>query len=84
MAISKKIREEVYRKYDGHCAYCGREIAYKDIGIVQTATKLLLSAKVAENELIASRTAPTAGQRWTEVQNNAESVQGLHLLPQRE
>lgn len=198
MAISKKIREEVYRKYDGHCAYCGREIAYKDmqvdhflplrawgiedagtddisnlmpscrmcnhykrahtletfrryiaeiprklrenyiykvgvvygnvienekpiefyfekqksathlgkgcengwtvptvpwqwrllprrpppmlrrwcmgggsemrtvIGIVQTATKLLLSAKVAENELIASRTAPTAGQRWTE------------------
>ena len=30
MAISKKTREEVYRKYDGHCAYCGREIAYKD------------------------------------------------------
>lgn len=21
MAISKRIREEVYRKYDGHCAY---------------------------------------------------------------
>lgn len=33
MAISKKIREEVYRKYDGHCAYCGREIAYKDMQV---------------------------------------------------
>ena len=25
MAISKSKREEVYRKYDGHCAYCGGE-----------------------------------------------------------
>lgn len=33
MAISKKTREEVYRKYDGHCAYCGREIAYKDMQV---------------------------------------------------
>lgn len=33
MAISKKIRKEVYRKYDGHCAYCGREIAYKDMQV---------------------------------------------------
>ena len=30
MAISKSKRESVYRKYDGHCAYCGREIAYKN------------------------------------------------------
>ena len=37
------------------------------IGIVQTAMKLLLSAKVAENELIVSHTAPTAARRWTEV-----------------
>ena len=28
-AISKKIREAVYNKYDGHCAYCGKEIAQK-------------------------------------------------------
>ncbi len=33
MAISKKTREAVYRKYDGHCAYCGREIAYKDMQV---------------------------------------------------
>ena len=32
-AISKKTREAVYRKYDGHCAYCGREIDYKDMQV---------------------------------------------------
>lgn len=33
MAISKSKRETVYRKYNGHCAYCGREIAYKDMQV---------------------------------------------------
>ena len=33
MAISKAKREAVYRKYDGHCAYCGREIAYRDMQV---------------------------------------------------
>ncbi len=33
MAISKKIRTLVYNKYHGHCAYCGKEIAYKDMQI---------------------------------------------------
>ena len=29
--ISKKTREQVYNKYDGHCAYCGKAIDYKDM-----------------------------------------------------
>lgn len=33
MAISKKVREAVYQKYNGHCAYCGREITYKDMQV---------------------------------------------------
>lgn len=33
MAFSKKIRQQVYDKYNGHCAYCGREIAYKDMQV---------------------------------------------------
>ena len=33
MSVSKSKREEVYRKYDGYCAYCGREIAYKDMQV---------------------------------------------------
>lgn len=33
MAISKTKREAVYKKYDGHCAYCGKEIEYKDMQV---------------------------------------------------
>lgn len=33
MSIPKKIRELVYAKCNGHCAYCGREIAYKDMQV---------------------------------------------------
>lgn len=33
MSVSKKKREAVYRKYDGHCAYCGREIGFKDMQV---------------------------------------------------
>ena len=33
MAINKKTREAVYRKYGGRCAYCGRAIACKDMQV---------------------------------------------------
>lgn len=32
-AIPKKVREAVYQKYGGHCAYCGKEIEYKDMQV---------------------------------------------------
>ena len=32
-AIPKKVREQVYKKYNGHCAYCGCEIDYKDMQV---------------------------------------------------
>ena len=28
--VPKKIREAVYLKYDGHCAYCGKKLEYKE------------------------------------------------------
>ena len=31
--IPKKIREQIYQKYDGHCAYCGCKLEYKDMQI---------------------------------------------------
>ncbi len=31
--MNKKTREVVYNKYGGHCAYCGREIAYKEMQV---------------------------------------------------
>ena len=33
MAFSKKFRENVYRKYNGHCAYCGCRLEYKDMQV---------------------------------------------------
>lgn len=31
--IPRKVREAVYRKYDGHCAYCGAKIDIKDMQV---------------------------------------------------
>ena len=33
MSFSKQTREAIYKKYNGRCAYCGREIAIKDMQI---------------------------------------------------
>lgn len=31
--IPKKIREQVYQMFDGHCAYCGCKLEYKDMQV---------------------------------------------------
>lgn len=31
--IPKAVRKQVYEKYDGHCAYCGRNLVYKDMQV---------------------------------------------------
>ena len=31
--VSRKIREEVYQKYNGHCAYCGCPISIKEMQV---------------------------------------------------
>lgn len=31
--ISKDVRRLVYNKYEGHCAYCGKPIDYKDMQV---------------------------------------------------
>jgi len=33
VSVNKKKRMAVYAKYDGHCAYCGRQIEYKDMQV---------------------------------------------------
>ena len=32
-SISKEVRNEVYEMYDGHCTYCGCEIAYNEMQV---------------------------------------------------
>ena len=31
--MTKKMRERIYTKYNGHCAYCGKEISIKDMQV---------------------------------------------------
>ena len=31
--MKKELREKVYAKYDGHCAYCGKKIAYSEMQV---------------------------------------------------
>lgn len=31
--LSKKVREEVFQKYEGHCAYCGKKLEYKEMQV---------------------------------------------------
>ncbi|EPR12325.1 HNH endonuclease [Ruminiclostridium papyrosolvens] len=31
--MKKEIRQAVYEKYNGHCAYCGRKIEFKDMQV---------------------------------------------------
>lgn len=33
MAFSKAVRQSVYEKYGGRCAYCGRKIEYNDMQV---------------------------------------------------
>ena len=32
-SLSKKVREAVYNKYEGHCAYCGKVLKPKDFQV---------------------------------------------------
>ena len=33
MVIKKEIREQIWLKFDKHCAYCGKEIEYNELNI---------------------------------------------------
>jgi len=43
-----KLREEVYKKYDGHCAYCGCELEMKDMQVDHIKSKLVARCRKEE------------------------------------
>lgn len=43
-----KLREEVYKKYNGHCAYCGCELEMKDMQVDHIKSKLVSRTKGEE------------------------------------
>lgn len=52
MAFSKKIRQLVYDKYGGHCAYCGREIAYKDMQVTISDLNTLTERMILKTSIL--------------------------------
>ncbi len=47
--MTKQIREQVYQKYNGRCAYCGHEIAIKDMQVDHIIPKRLGGSDSIEN-----------------------------------
>lgn len=47
--IPKAVRKQVYEKYGGHCAYCGRPIAYKDMQVDHIKAKYVGGADELDN-----------------------------------
>ena len=49
--MDKKQRLQVYNKYKGHCAYCGREITYKEMQVDHIQPKYIFGSKLPKEEL---------------------------------
>lgn len=47
--MNKKIREQVYQKYGGKCAYCGHEIELKEMQVDHILPKRLGGKDTMEN-----------------------------------
>lgn len=49
--IPKRIREIVYNKYNGHCAYCGCKLEYKDMQVdhIESLYVKSLNEQLADN-----------------------------------
>lgn len=46
--MQTKIRKAVYDKYNGHCAYCGCEISYKEMQVDHIVPKCRNNESIAE------------------------------------
>lgn len=46
--MKKELRVQVYNKYGGRCAYCGKEIAYKDMQVDHLTPKILAHWYISE------------------------------------
>ena len=51
MGVSKKQREQVYKKYNERCAYCGQKIEYKNMQVDHIKPKYLGGKNETENYL---------------------------------
>ena len=50
--LTKKQREEVYNKYEGHCAYCGSVIKYEEMQVDHFAPYYLFGDNIQLSNLM--------------------------------
>ena len=48
--MTKKQREVIYDKYNGHCAYCGKKIEYKDMQVDHVIPQRRATAKAGRSK----------------------------------
>lgn len=49
--MTKKEREAIYNKYNGHCAYCGKKIEYKDMQVDHIIPQRRATAKAGRGRV---------------------------------
>lgn len=49
--MTKKQREQIYAKCNGHCAYCGKELEYKDMQVDHVIPQRRATAKAGRGRL---------------------------------
>lgn len=52
--MKKEEREKIYNKYNGHCAYCGKKIEYKEMQVDHIQPKFLADRGYISKEVIES------------------------------
>lgn len=49
--MNKEQRLQVYNKYNGHCAYCGKEIEYSEMQVDHILPMYIYKGKLSKEEL---------------------------------
>lgn len=85
MSFNKKTREIVHSKYDGHCAYCGREITIREMEIDHITPKYHIEGGYAKvdydkDDLINLNPACKSCNRYKDtftIENFREQIQSI-------
>ena len=82
MSISKRVREEVYDKYAGHCAYCGCEITMKQMQVDHIIPQYLVGSYMVQgNKYLDLRPTPIEQKAAMSVFENTNEDHIDNLLP---
>lgn len=82
-SISKSTRTFVYRMYNGHCAYCGTEIAYKDMQVDHAIPLRIGGADDISNYMPACRSC-NHYKHTLDIEGFREYLSGIHKRLQRD